>query len=93
MKVFAVHGVYGSGDYVTEFFLLALCKTLERAKKEAFNLFEQNYSKEKLDPINKKMTKENGYIFVGKTEEADETTGCNYDHFGGFVIEETEILE
>ncbi len=71
------------------FELLGVCQSLESARAFAQKQVGED-SKILEDLVHTSMTKENHYTFVGKRDDCRAT--CTYGDFGGFVIEEMQIL-
>lgn len=58
-------------------------KTFHPSYKNAKAVFKSN-------PVHEDMNEDNGFTYIGKREDVSDI--CEYNHFGGFVIEETEVL-
>ncbi len=86
MKIFTVFETYPDGDSNTVFHLLTVGNSVESCLKYIKNI---NHKINRLDPCHISITKETPY-FIGKREDCEQ---FNLMCFGGYVIEEMEVLE
>lgn len=92
MKVFCLFKLYGSGDSETESELQDVFSTAKKAVEnlkipESFLKIGRN-GKPNIDFAHESISMEKPY-YIGSRKDCKEDV--RYAHFGGFVIEETEV--
>ncbi len=99
-QVFVIFKSFGDGDGYTQFKILEICHTLEKAQEIIVAYFDDKLLKRIKEYASEKrqwpeslchdsISKENNYTFVGKRSECKE---CFIeDDFGGYVIESMEV--
>ena len=93
MFVYCVFSAHGEGDSYTEYTLLGICATVESCSKVIDADYERCASRDTTywDPVEPSMNKANRYTYVGKREDCN--GHCNYNNCGGYVIEQTKVIE
>lgn len=99
-SMFCLFRAYGEGDGETVFNLLKICDSIQKAKElitkkyiikeiEDENIvMEDKYMRDFHEDycfVHKTMTPSNHFTFIGKRVECK--GACNYQRFGGFIIE------
>lgn len=82
---------FGDGDSHPVYCHLSCYETKDAATigaKEAFTVIVE--SKRDINPIHISMLEKNSYIFIGNRNDCE--LGLTHRYFGGFVIEETNVL-
>lgn len=93
MKVFILFMLFGNGDGERSIEFIDVFSTPEKAIEKTiipkYFFHEHEKKKEYICLSNEYMTIEKPYI-IGKVIDCDEN--ITYHHFGGFVIEEKEVI-
>jgi hypothetical protein len=87
MKVLLVFAASGEGDGWTIFDLAVVATSVEVAK----GWVAAQAQSTKHDLVHPSMTVENNWAFVGKRDDCK--SDCTYGRWGGYVIEEAEVIE
>ncbi len=85
--VYVVLRAFGEGDGHTCFDLLATCFSVDRALDYIVTIHEDH---RQCEPIHRSMSKNNNWTYVGDRCDCD--TECDYNTFGGYVVEEMDVL-
>ena len=99
MKVYCVFECWGEGDSYTVFDLKGVAKDLNAAHQKVAELLHQHLSVHAVNVpeniednrIHKSMSATNNWSYVGKREDCKDM--CNWTELGGWVIEETDLIE
>lgn len=93
MFVYCAFSAHGEGDDYTEYILLGICTTIESCSK----VIDPDYEKlihtgwNRWDLVHPLMSKTNKYTYIGKRTDCHGY--CSYNNRGGYVIEQTEVIE
>jgi hypothetical protein len=92
MEVYSLFETRGEGDGYRIDILLGIFASVELAKAYCISLnndeYDDEYYFEYNKPVHESMNDTNSHIYIGKRDDCNEL--CNYDRFGGYVIEKNE---
>ena len=93
MKVYCLFRALGDGDSYTRFELLDVYGCLRDAKNTAKILFEAaRLLPDNIAFVHSSMTIENFGTYIGSRNDCELDCCCGYYEFGGYVIEERNII-
>lgn len=91
MKVYSVYEVNGSGHGDTEFNQIAIAKTEDVAKRFIADFIVVGFKPD--GTAHPSMNESNNWTYFGSRYDDSVNSIIGYNQSGGFIVEETEVIE